>query len=109
MDVLRCSEGVIVSQAMKCDRCGSYFEVSHRLVHNGAHNCLNIHYRNGSGERSYGSYYDLCPDCMSDLESWLEMKSLIVRQLEDEPKTCDEMRTKMYDFLKKLMKGELND
>ena len=71
-----------MAQAMKCDRvgCGNYYEYygGEKYKNGGYTNPNAISLACFVGEKkthcATGEYYDLCPDCMKQLQCWLNCK-----------------------------------
>lgn len=65
-----------MSDAMKCDRCGKYYdyyfkrEVSGKNVR--SQNSISLYLKDDYGNLADKKCYDLCPECMAKLEEFLE-------------------------------------
>jgi hypothetical protein len=57
--------------AMKCDRCGNYFDSNKLKIKGG--NCSGEPFGHISvrGEKNYCCQYDLCDDCVVDFFQWV--------------------------------------
>ncbi len=57
--------------AMKCDRCGNYFDRNQLRLSGG--NCSGEPFGNISvrGKSNYCCSYDLCDDCVADFFRWV--------------------------------------
>lgn len=64
-------EEVKTMNAMKCDRCGSYFDSNKLKIKGG--NCSGepFGYISLRGEKNYCCQYDLCDDCVVDFFQWV--------------------------------------
>lgn len=56
-------------QAMKCDRCGCFYE---RYGSRDQANAMFIQNRDVAGRAKCDVAYDLCPRCMSEAQEWIE-------------------------------------
>lgn len=58
--------------AMKCDRCGAYYE---RYGSSTQANTLYIQNKDYIGKQKCDKKYDLCPCCLSAVQEWLKNKN----------------------------------
>lgn len=64
--------------AMKCDRCGNYFDSNHLKIKGG--NCSGESFEHISvrGEHNHCCNYDLCDDCVVDFFRWINDPSKLM-------------------------------
>lgn len=64
-----------MSSAMKCDRCGKYYDYYFKREVNGknvnSQNCICLYLMTRYGDLSDKQRYDLCPECMAKLKEFL--------------------------------------
>ena len=62
--------------AMKCDRCGKYYDYYFKREVNGENvrtqNCIYLYLEDTHGNLCDKECYDLCPECMAKLKEFLE-------------------------------------
>lgn len=61
--------------AKKCDRCGKFYDEYNTKSFNCDPNIVTLHQKLNDGICYLVKDYDLCPECMAELQEWLnEMK-----------------------------------
>lgn len=62
--------------AMKCDRCGKYYDYYFKREVNGknvrSQNSIFLYLKYEDGDLADKEYYDLCPECMAKLKEFLK-------------------------------------
>lgn len=65
-----------MSSAMKCDRCGKYYDYYFKCEVNGKNvrtpNCICLYTLEENGTLSDGKKYDFCPECIAKLKEFLK-------------------------------------
>ena len=65
-----------MSYAMKCDRCGKYYDYYFKREVNGENvrtqNCIFLYLVDTHGNLGEKERYDLCPECMAKLKEFLD-------------------------------------
>lgn len=65
-----------MSNALKCDRCGKYYDYYFKREVNGVDvrtpNIICLYVADTHGNLGEKEYYDLCPECMAKLKEFLE-------------------------------------
>jgi len=65
-----------MSYAMKCDRCGKYYDYYFEREVNGenvrSQNSIFLCFKDKYGNLGEKEYYDLCPECIAKLKEFLE-------------------------------------
>lgn len=57
--------------ALKCDRCGNYFDCNQLRLRGGKCNGESFGHISVRGEHNHYCNYDLCDDCVADFFQWV--------------------------------------
>lgn len=65
-----------------CDRCGEFYKSYQMKIHKSGYGYNKLKFT--SEDFTYDAIYDLCPNCMYELQKWLKEGPLLAEEYKEE-------------------------